>query len=139
MSEKLPGTQKEAKENGHKYYFTGKPCKHGHISKRSVTSGNCLECRKTIHKEAIAKYRRCRAYTIDFAKRNRFNDETIKTATNHRQAWTIDEINILMAKEGDKYVYTERELTRLLGRSYRGVMRSRNRYSDWNEKPLEPV
>jgi hypothetical protein len=36
---------KEAKEKGLKHYFTGKPCKNGHISKRFVLgSRNCFVC-----------------------------------------------------------------------------------------------
>jgi hypothetical protein len=34
----------EAKALGLKHYFTGVPCKHGHIGERSVRSGRCLEC-----------------------------------------------------------------------------------------------
>lgn len=34
---------KEAKEKGLKRYFTGKPCKHGHIAERHVTGG-CVVC-----------------------------------------------------------------------------------------------
>jgi len=37
-------TRAEAKEKGLKRYFTGKPCKHGHISERMVNNGGCLEC-----------------------------------------------------------------------------------------------
>ena len=35
-----------AKEKGEKYYFTGKPCKRGHLSKRWTKNGICLECNK---------------------------------------------------------------------------------------------
>ena len=41
----LPKTRKEAQETGSKYYFTGEPCKHGHIAPRK-TKGACLECLK---------------------------------------------------------------------------------------------
>ena len=41
----LPKTRAEAKATGAKYYFTGEPCKHGHISPRK-TKGACLECLK---------------------------------------------------------------------------------------------
>lgn len=41
----LPKTRAEAKANGAKYYFTGEPCKHGHIAPRK-TKGACLECLK---------------------------------------------------------------------------------------------
>ena len=41
----LPKTREEAKKNGSKYYFTGQPCKHGHIAARK-TKGACVECLK---------------------------------------------------------------------------------------------
>lgn len=40
-----PKTRKEAKEQGAKYYYTGEPCKHGHIALRK-TKGACVECLK---------------------------------------------------------------------------------------------
>lgn len=33
-----------AKKNGERFYFTGKPCKNGHISRRYTTKGTCCEC-----------------------------------------------------------------------------------------------
>jgi 5-methylcytosine-specific restriction endonuclease McrA len=39
----LPKTRAEAKAVGAKYYFTGAPCKHGHIAPRK-TKGACVEC-----------------------------------------------------------------------------------------------
>jgi hypothetical protein len=33
-----------ARENGERYYFTGLPCKHGHVAKRATVSGACVEC-----------------------------------------------------------------------------------------------
>ena len=42
---KLPKTRAEAKATGAKYYFTGEPCKHGHVAPRK-TKGACLECLK---------------------------------------------------------------------------------------------
>jgi 5-methylcytosine-specific restriction endonuclease McrA len=35
----------EAKATGAKYYFTGEPCKHGHVAPRK-TKGSCVECLK---------------------------------------------------------------------------------------------
>jgi len=49
-----PKTRKEAKAAGAKYYFTGEPCKHGHIAPRK-TKGACVECLKAEWKEAIEK------------------------------------------------------------------------------------
>ena len=40
-----PTTREEAKKTGSKYYFTGQPCKHGHIALRK-TKGACVDCLK---------------------------------------------------------------------------------------------
>jgi hypothetical protein len=37
-------TRAEALEQGLRHYFTGKPCRNGHISIRGVRKWNCLEC-----------------------------------------------------------------------------------------------
>jgi len=41
----LPKTRAEAKAIGATHYFTGEPCKHGHIAPRKV-KGACVECLK---------------------------------------------------------------------------------------------
>jgi hypothetical protein len=41
----LPKTRAEAKVTGAKYYFTGEPCKHGHVAPRK-TKGACVDCLK---------------------------------------------------------------------------------------------
>lgn len=35
-----------AKEQGLSTYFTGKPCKHGHIANRRTVNGQCCECNR---------------------------------------------------------------------------------------------
>ena len=39
-------TRKEAKLLGLRRYFTGLPCKHGHIVQRETTNGCCVECKR---------------------------------------------------------------------------------------------
>jgi hypothetical protein len=48
----MPKTRGEAKATGAKYYFTGEPCKHGHIAPRK-TKGVCVECMKAESKAAL--------------------------------------------------------------------------------------
>jgi len=48
----LPKSRSEAKASGAKYYFTGEPCKHGHIAPRK-TKGICVECMKAESKAAL--------------------------------------------------------------------------------------
>jgi 5-methylcytosine-specific restriction endonuclease McrA len=50
----LPKTRAEAKAAGAKYYFTGEPCKHGHIAPRK-TKGSCVECLKIEWAQALEK------------------------------------------------------------------------------------
>jgi 5-methylcytosine-specific restriction endonuclease McrA len=47
-------TRGEAYALGLTRYFTGKPCKHGHVCERSVSSRNCIECIK----RAVKKYQK---------------------------------------------------------------------------------
>lgn len=37
-------TRVEAKRRGMSRYFTGKPCKRGHVAERNVSSWGCVEC-----------------------------------------------------------------------------------------------
>jgi hypothetical protein len=67
-------SRKDAKSQSLKYYFTGKPCKHGHIDKRDTRSGGCYECklahgRNTPKTEAEKEYNR--AYLKTYNNRNR--------------------------------------------------------------------
>jgi len=34
----------EARDLGHKHYFTGRPCKRGHLSKRFTSTRQCVDC-----------------------------------------------------------------------------------------------
>jgi hypothetical protein len=47
----LPKTRKDAQNLGAKYYFTGEPCKYGHIAPRK-TKGSCVECLKVEWQQA---------------------------------------------------------------------------------------
>ena len=47
----LPKTRAEAKATGATHYFTGEPCKHGHIAPRK-TKGACVECLKVEWQQA---------------------------------------------------------------------------------------
>ena len=56
----LPTSPQEAKKSGSKYYFTGNPCRNGHLLPRYM-SGDCIQCnrvwvRRTADKRK-AKYR----------------------------------------------------------------------------------
>jgi hypothetical protein len=55
----MKNNRKEAIKSHDKWYYTGKPCKHGHLSKRMVMDGSCYECRlerNAIERSIIKSY-----------------------------------------------------------------------------------
>jgi hypothetical protein len=40
----LPRTREEAQAHGFAHFFTGKPCKHGHVAARYVSTTQCVAC-----------------------------------------------------------------------------------------------
>lgn len=57
LREHMPRSRAEARAIGETQYFSGVPCRYGHISSRQTANGTCMECRR----------RRQRAYYRDSA------------------------------------------------------------------------
>ena len=78
----LPKTREEAKKTGSKYYFTGQPCKHGHVAPRK-TKGACIECLKV----EWAKGNETRAdYFREYNKREDVKDRKNEWYQENREA-----------------------------------------------------
>ncbi len=88
-------TQTAAIEQGLKYYFTGKPCKWGHLSKRRSSGGHCITCAredkksdrsrehaKEYEKTAKSKESRNSYHKSDKGRENRREYEKSKRATD---------------------------------------------------------
>jgi len=52
----LPSSRKEAISKKSKFYFTGQPCIHGHISKRFTNNSTCHECHMPRQRKASINY-----------------------------------------------------------------------------------
>ncbi len=50
----LPTSPQEAKKSGSKYYFTGDPCRNGHLSPK-YTGGNCIQCTRDRNRRSADK------------------------------------------------------------------------------------
>ena len=50
-------SRQEAKAKGLTRYYTGKPCKRGHVAERYVSNGHCVECDKKRREANSEKYR----------------------------------------------------------------------------------
>ena len=60
--ENYPKNRSEAKAVKAKYYFTGLPCKYGHVALRK-TKGVCVECMKA---ESNGAYKRRKEYFVEY-------------------------------------------------------------------------
>lgn len=50
-------TRQQAIANGEQKFYTGKPCKRGHLSPRNTLMGYCIACRNESQKAERAKTR----------------------------------------------------------------------------------
>lgn len=78
---KLFTTRDEAKKHGKKYYFTGKPCKHGHIAPRK-TKGACVECLKV---EWDVNAERRKDYFISYNKSEAGKEAKLRYYEAHKE------------------------------------------------------
>lgn len=69
--EALPTTRKEAQAAGAKTYFTGKPCKHGHIAPRRTLSKVCSVCAQV----ATDTWRKANSDRVNEQSRARYRDD----------------------------------------------------------------
>ena len=124
-------SRKEARAAKMLRYFTGKPCKHGHIAERQVSSGNCFQCsrehglevkhagcrrRYQANKESAAvKYRayylKRREYMLERAREyQRNNPEKVNFHSGQRAAmrrsaegrYTAEDINTIRKHQNSK-------------------------------------
>lgn len=100
------GERFAAKQRGDIHYFTGKPCIHGHITKRLTSSGVCCTC--TVIKAAAGRKRRSpeklekdRAYSRSNAKAWREanpNHENTKIVKKRWKQENLGKVNANTAK-----------------------------------------
>jgi hypothetical protein len=81
-TETLPKTRAEAKAVGASHYFTGEPCKHGHVAPRK-TKGACIACLK-VEWQAAAETRA--EYFREYNKREDIKDRKNEWYQENREA-----------------------------------------------------
>jgi hypothetical protein len=82
--------RKEALAQGKTYYFTGKPCKQGHIALRRAVNGFCTECEKVKNNTEERK-----KYMVEYAENNR---EKIRKIASDWQKQNKGKVNANTAK-----------------------------------------
>ena len=99
-------SRKEAKEKGLTRYFTGKPCKHGHIADRWVSGGGCSEC-KRLKAEKKAEYDKIyrirNADKIKEAKKESYEEKKDLVRKKHKKYYEQNKVKI--KKNSNRYYY----------------------------------
>lgn len=68
----LPRSPREAREQGAKFYYTGKPCPKGHTAERRVWDRTCMGCQMGYQATYRAKHReRIRAINHRYRENHR--------------------------------------------------------------------
>ena len=107
----LPHTRAEAKAQGSNKYFTGKSCKHGHVTERLTESGCCIACslergkqwrrnnKDRVQKRDAMYYQKYKSRKIEYANeyRSKFPEKTALVCRNWR------------AKNKHKHAHSERK------------------------------
>src|SRR6516162_8367059 len=94
----------EARALGLKRYFTGKPCKHGHVAERVVSSPDCVQCRRgRVRGWRAANPEKVREGDRERARKSRAADpERIR---ENARKWRA--ANLEMARERDRLHYAK--------------------------------
>ena len=109
--EELPRTSAEAKEQGKKYFFNGKPCnKKGHYSPRLASNYYCCACNYIKANSSEKKQ-----YQSEYARQNR---ETILAKVRERRADPNDSFSKEESARSKKHREKDIELTRARGRAH---------------------
>jgi len=70
--DKLPRTRAEARRTGATHYFTGKPCKHGHVEYRLTSSGQCAECARIQNRKSYPeRAQKIKEYQAEYREANK--------------------------------------------------------------------
>lgn len=90
-------TRAEARATGLKRFFTGQPCKYGHIAQRQTANNQCWGCKKPVTKEYMADWlaenpERRRAISKAYWARNReryqaYYQQNIDRILPRNKAW----------------------------------------------------
>ena len=111
-------SRKEARKRGLKYYFTGEPCKHGHVAKRYIHKdgrSQCYECSRLRSKEwhreksgSVTYKEMKRRYSREYYYRNKqdIRKKSNEKFLHYNPHTTATVIRAKHKKNGDTYYFT---------------------------------
>lgn len=80
-------SKEQAKKEGLKCYFTGKPCKNDHVAQRYTNTGKCVLCVSNENKRSTEKGVSRRYYESHKEQRKQYARENIEKVKKHSREW----------------------------------------------------
>ena len=115
------GERNEAKIAGSLFYFTGRPCRAGHVSHRDTYGGHCVECKRLyerdywhspVRRASSSAYRKTENYRISVRERSRKRLSTPEgralNRANVAKSMQRPEAKILQRESHKRYRRTEK-------------------------------
>lgn len=83
----VPNNRQEALRIGHPYYFTGKPCIHGHLSNRDSKDRKCQQCERIfVRKDMQRPERKAKFLAWSQANKDKRSEASKRSKVKHREA-----------------------------------------------------
>lgn len=121
-----------AKAKGLVRYFTGEPCKRGHVAERQTTNTACIVCRLETSKRDYDTNRTMRlaqkrkAYADDpdkFAQRNRnFYARNSEEFSERNRAYYLKNVDVFVAREAERRARRLQATPKWLSKKHRDWM-----------------
>ena len=115
-------SREQAKERGLKRYYTGSPCRHGHLVERQTSDGRCIECRDINSKIQYEKsreerlkrrkeyYQENKAKTL--AKINEYYMNNKEEILEYKKKWYSENIDKIKILQKQYYEDNKEEISR---------------------------
>src|SRR6516164_6841786 len=105
----------EARALGLKRFFTGKPCKHGHVAERGVSNPGCMECSRGRRREGrAANLEKAKERERESARKHRAADPE-RARGNWRRWRAANKDKINQRDRERKRLYYAKNKDRILG------------------------
>lgn len=113
-------SKSEAKELGLKRYFTGKPCKQGHVAEKTVSKSTCVECARLVyHKNKDHYSKKAKLRYQDNKERISKKNKANRAERSEYQRKYIEDNRQPLLNKRRKYTAENREIIREQRRRYR--------------------
>lgn len=128
----LPKSWKEAKQNGSQFYYTGKPCRHGHVARRYASGGGCEECSKNWWRKNIDRFKEIQARSYQKHREKRLAAHRERRQKNKEEIREYQANNRKrMNENSNRWYWRHREL---VAERYQTVYREKAREHHRNRK-----